>query len=45
MIFVTPDGERSMNTYLGVSAELGPEDVDESGAGARADPVPRGLSL
>ncbi len=30
MIFVTPDGERSMNTYLGISAELGPEDVDES---------------
>jgi len=29
MIFVTPDGERSMNTYLGISAELGPDDVDE----------------
>jgi sugar/nucleoside kinase (ribokinase family) len=29
MIFVTPDGERSMNTYLGISAELGPEDVPE----------------
>ncbi len=29
MIFVTPDGERSMNTYLGISTELGPEDVDE----------------
>lgn len=28
IIFVTPDGERSMNTYLGISAELGPEDVD-----------------
>lgn len=28
MIFVTPDGERSMNTYLGISAELGPDDVD-----------------
>lgn len=28
MIFVSPDGERSMNTYLGISAELGPEDVD-----------------
>ncbi|MCX7645093.1 MAG: adenosine kinase [Rhodobacteraceae bacterium] len=33
MIFVTPDGERSMNTYLGISAELGPEDVDEAVAG------------
>jgi sugar/nucleoside kinase (ribokinase family) len=30
MIFVTPDGERSMNTYLGISAELGPEDVDKA---------------
>ncbi|NBB98714.1 MAG: adenosine kinase [Alphaproteobacteria bacterium] len=30
MIFVTPDGERSMNTYLGMSAELGPDDVDAS---------------
>lgn len=29
MIFVTPDGERSMNTYLGISAELGEADVDE----------------
>ncbi|PVH28522.1 adenosine kinase [Pararhodobacter oceanensis] len=28
MIFVTPDGERSMNTYLGISAEVGPDDVD-----------------
>jgi len=29
MIFVSPDGERSMNTYLGISAELGPADVSE----------------
>lgn len=29
MIFVTPDGERSMNTYLGVSAEISEDDVDE----------------
>ena len=28
MIFVTPDGERSMNTYLGISADLSPDDVD-----------------
>ncbi|MCI2394178.1 adenosine kinase [Aliiroseovarius sediminis] len=28
MIFVSGDGERSMNTYLGISAELGSEDVD-----------------
>ena len=34
MIFVTPDGERSMNTYLGISADLGPADVDTAVAGA-----------
>ncbi len=28
MIFVTPDGERTMNTYLGACVELAPEDVD-----------------
>ncbi len=28
MILVTPDGERSMSTYLGACVELGPEDVD-----------------
>ncbi|MCQ0094167.1 adenosine kinase [Roseovarius sp. M141] len=36
MIFVSPDGERSMNTYLGISTELGAEDVPGevvSGAG------------
>ena len=30
IILVTPDGERSMNTYLGISAELGSEDVAAS---------------
>ena len=29
MIFVSPDGERSMNTYLGAGADLGPEDGAE----------------
>lgn len=28
MIFVTEDGERSMNTYLGACVELGPDDVE-----------------
>ncbi|MET3662115.1 adenosine kinase [Aquamicrobium ahrensii] len=28
MIFVTPDGERSMNTYLGACVEFGPQDVE-----------------
>lgn len=30
MIFVTPDGERSMNTYLGACVELGVEDIESS---------------
>ncbi|MDF2231555.1 adenosine kinase [Albimonas sp. CAU 1670] len=30
MVLVSPDGERSMNTYLGVSADLGPDDIDEA---------------
>lgn len=34
MIFVSPDGERSMNTYLGISSELGPGDVPDEVAGA-----------
>ena len=29
MIAVTPDGQRSMNTYLGASRELKPADIDE----------------
>ena len=33
MIFVSKDGERSMNTYLGISSELGPKDVADSVAG------------
>ncbi|MGG7643326.1 adenosine kinase [Rhodovulum sp. YNF3179] len=28
MVLVTPDGERSMNTYLGMSEHLGPDDID-----------------
>ena len=36
MIFVTEDGERSMNTYLGACVELGPEDVEaDKAAGAK----------
>jgi len=29
MILVTPDGERTMNTYLGAATELTPDDIDE----------------
>lgn len=28
IVLVTPDGERSMNTYLGASETLGPDDID-----------------
>ena len=28
IIFVTPDAQRSMNTYLGAAVEFGPDDVD-----------------
>jgi len=30
LIVVTPDAERTMNTYLGACTELGPEDIDEA---------------
>lgn len=30
LILVTPDGQRTMNTYLGACVELGPEDIDET---------------
>lgn len=29
IVIVTPDGERSMNTYLGVTEFLSPDDIDE----------------
>jgi len=29
-VYVTPDGERTMNTYLGASTHLSPDDVDEA---------------
>ncbi len=29
LILVTPDAQRTMNTFLGAAVELGPEDIDE----------------
>ena len=29
LVLVTPDAERTMNTYLGACVELGPDDIDE----------------
>ncbi len=36
MILVTPDGERTMNTYLGACQELSPADIDEAVVAAAA---------
>ena len=44
MIFVSPDGERSMNTYLGAGADFDEGDVP-SGGHRRALAVPRRVSL
>ena len=30
LVLVTPDADRTMNTFLGVSADIAPEDVDET---------------
>jgi sugar/nucleoside kinase (ribokinase family) len=30
LILITPDAHRTMNTYLGAGADLGPEDIDDS---------------
>ena len=38
LILVTPDGERTMNTFLGASQTLGPDDVNEEDI-AKADIV------
>ena len=35
-ILVTPDGERTMNTYLGAAQELGPGDIDSEMVAASA---------
>ena len=44
LILVTPDGQRTMATYLGACVELGPEDID-AGAdrGARRSPISKAI--
>lgn len=42
LILVTPDAQRTMNTFLGVSAELGPDDVDEAEVASAAITVSEG---
>ena len=34
LVFVTPDAQRTMCTFLGVSVELGPQDISEAQIGA-----------
>lgn len=36
MVLITPDGERTMNTFLGAAVELSPEDIDEDVIAAAA---------
>jgi sugar/nucleoside kinase (ribokinase family) len=36
LIFVTPDGQRTMNTFLGASTQLAPRDIDEALIGGSA---------
>jgi len=36
-IIVTPDGERTMNTYLGAAQDLQPGDIDENAIASAAD--------
>ena len=36
MILITPDGERTMNTYLGACQALGPDDIDPDVVGRAA---------
>jgi sugar/nucleoside kinase (ribokinase family) len=36
MILITPDGERTMNTYLGACQALGPDDIDRAVVAAAA---------
>lgn len=34
LVLITPDGHRTMNTFLGASAEFGPEDIDAGTIGS-----------
>ena len=45
LIVVTPDAERTLNTYLGASAELGESDVDPDADRVGVDHLPRGLPV
>ncbi len=44
-ILVTPDGERTMNTYLGAAQDLTPDDIDAAADRGRAHRLSRRLSV
>jgi sugar/nucleoside kinase (ribokinase family) len=44
MIFVSPDGERSMNTYLGISSELSPAERADDVAATPTSCSSKGIS-
>jgi len=43
VVIVTPDGERSMNTYLGVTEHLSPSDIDRPDGNRRCHRCGRSL--
>ena len=44
-ILVTPDGERTMNTYLGAAQDLGPDDIDAEQIAGLGDRLSGRLSV
>ena len=42
-ILVTPDGERTMNTYLGAAQDLHPNDIDADAVAAARSPISRAI--
>jgi hypothetical protein len=44
-VLVTPDGERTMNTYLGAAQDLHPADIDADTIAASAHRLSRRLSV
>ena len=44
-VLVTPDGERTMNTFLGAAQDLHPNDIDEEAIAADRDHLPGRLSV
>ncbi len=44
-VMVTPDGERTMNTFLGAAQDLHPADVDPDTVGGGRHHLSRGLSV